>query len=211
VISAASFVALLVVSCSGCSARRASGSPADPICHFPPRPVWYLQALFVRARPCHSTWRVGVCFWGLLLFVSVAVFLYARRRSGSDAERRLVHTSRDRRQRRLRVSDADGRRTRARRTNPIVRSYRGTRDLGGQEGRGTVAWRSGARGAALLDADPLHCARRLFAEHCANCHAIADLRPPLGGLSAPALRWIRSAPLVLGRLAGPGRKRILLW
>ena len=192
----ASLVALLVVSLSAVVRGAPLGSPADPNLSFPARPVWYLQALFVAREALPSTGRGWGLLLGLLLFVSAAVFEYAKRRSGSAAERRLF---------RIRVivaSSAIGYLTLTvvgllrERRDPVVRAYR-EREIWDIQRVEALSHGGAVRDArALLDADPLHRARGVFAEHCANCHAIADLHPPVGGMAAPALdgfgrrRWV---------------------
>lgn len=204
----ASLLAVLTISVLAAVRGAPLGSPADPSLSFPARPVWYLQVLFV-AREALPTTGVGrAALSALVLLVGAMIFAYSALRSNDPGERRRL---------RVRVTVALGslayglltavglvRDGRAPELNASFQRERWEVE------RVRVLTHGGVpRDAlALLEADPLHRARRVFAENCANCHSLADLGPSKGKPPAPALDGFGRRRWVLELLDDPDSARL---
>jgi ubiquinol-cytochrome c reductase cytochrome b subunit len=180
------------------------GAPADLGGVFPARPPWYFQPLYLSRQLLPAEYAPALTLLGMgALGAVVAVLLRSGGVEPSARRRRLraglvfggvlvyslgclFGALKDARDVDVRASE--------RREDWTVARVEALSRTG-------VSLEHGAR--AALDADPLHRARDLFSEHCANCHAFGDLGPHDGVARAPSLDGFGTRAWVLSMLDHP--------
>jgi ubiquinol-cytochrome c reductase cytochrome b subunit len=194
---------LLLVFTSAIFRGASLGAPADLDSAYPARPAWYFQPLYLARKLLPAEHAPALTLAGLsALALAVLVMMW----------KALDATPRQRRRRNLAFLSglalyagvaAFGVLKDAR--DPEVRSSWHQEQWAVQRvqtlSRAGGSLKRGAR--SLLSSDPLHRARALFSEHCANCHALDDLGPRDGVARAPALTGFGSRAWVLSMLDNP--------
>lgn len=201
---AAALACVLAIAISALARGAPLGAPADLDSAFPARPAWYFQPLYLARQLLPAERAPALVLLAIALFTAlVALLLRPLRAEVSAAARRA---------RKLGVSLALG----AYGALAVFGAARDARDpeqrFSAREeqwalervevlGRAGAPLQKGARQA--LNADPVHRARALFNEHCANCHALGDLGLRDGTARAPDLGGFGSREWVLSMLDDP--------